>query len=265
MAPVTMPGGLRSQTVHVSIAGRSVEAALHTHAQADTTILLLHEALGSVPYWRDFPEQLAEATGADVLLYSRAGQGNSEGPLPLRDRAFYLDEVRRTIPALLEHFSVDRPVVYGHSEGAGLAMLFAAESQRAASLILESPFVVSLPGAGQHVRRMAAGYPGSRMQSKLAQYHCDADAVFGAWIEAIERSSDGPEVFHQAMGRISCPVLALQGEDDEFGIVAHREAMLRSMPWMEVAVLPGTGHLPHRQATAAVLARVSRFLSGEGP
>lgn len=265
MAKLKTLGGLRTQTMHVPVAGRSVEVAWHTYAQADETILLLHEALGSVTYWRDFPEQLAQATGANVLLYSRAGQGSSDGPLPRRDRAFYVDEARATIPALLAHFAIDRPVVYGHSEGAGLAMLFAAESQCAAALILESPFVLALAGAGEHVRRMAKDYPGSRMQSRLAQYHRDADAVFFTWIAAIERSSDGPEVFHTAMRHIACPVLALQGEDDEFGIAAHREAMLQAMPQMQVEVLPATGHLPHRQSTAAVLARVREFLAGGSP
>ena len=130
---------LQSQRMLVPILGQSVEVALHQHPSASETILLLHEALGSVAYWKDFPERLALATGANVLLYSRAGQGNSQGPIAPRSRESYIREVDEVIPALLEHFQVDRPVVYGHSEGAGLAILYAALAQRAKMLILRAP------------------------------------------------------------------------------------------------------------------------------
>src|ERR1700761_5134657 len=122
---------LLSERSLVPILGQTIEVALHRYPGADDTILLLHEALGSVSYWKDFPQKLASATRASVLAYSRAGHGNSEGPIVPRDRDSYLREVREVIPALLAHLHVDFPVVYGHSEGAGIGMLYAATSQRA--------------------------------------------------------------------------------------------------------------------------------------
>ena len=168
-----MSKDLRSQCMLVPLLGQSVEVALHEHPSASETVLLLHEALGSVAYWKDFPERLALATGANVLLYSRAGQGNSEGPIAPRNRDSYFREVNEVIPALLEHFRVDWPILYGHSEGAGLGMLYAAISQRVKMLILESPFVVALESSWRHIQNMASSYTGSHLQQRLAQYHRD--------------------------------------------------------------------------------------------
>ena len=171
----------------VPLLGQSVEVALHQYPSASETILLLHEALGSVAYWKDFPERLALATRSNVLLYSRAGQGNSQGPIAPRNRESYFREVNEVVPALLEHFRVDWPIVYGHSEGAGLAMLYAAISQRAKMLVLESPFVIAQESSRRHIRSMASNYSGSHLQQRLAQYHQDPDAVFSSWVSGVGR------------------------------------------------------------------------------
>lgn len=257
---MTTSPDVRSQTQLLTLLGRSVEVSHTVYAGSAMTILLLHEALGSVSYWKDFPEKLAEASGANVLSYSRAGHGDSDGPVSRRDRAAYHHEVGAVIPALLQHFAVQHPVVYGHSEGAGLAMMYAADSQQARALILESPFVGAVKQSSEHIRGLAQEYEGSRMQERLRQYHRSADDVFSSWIAGIERSSDGPAVFAQSLEKITCPVLALQGEDDEFGTTLHQEAMLAVLPEIEFAVFPQTGHLPHRQTTQAVLDRVVHFL-----
>ena len=247
----------------IELLGRSVEVALHQHPAASETILLLHEALGSVPYWKDFPEKLALATGANVLLYSRAGQGNSEGPIPLRTRESYLREVNDVIPALLDHFHVDWPVVYGHSEGAGLGILYASISQRVKMLILESPFVIAQESSRRHIQSMASAYNGSHLQQRLAQYHQNPDDVFDAWASGVGAFTDGESPFADFLARISCPVLVLQGADDAFGSKRHLDAILAALPHAQHELFPGTGHLPHREQTAAVIERVERFLTSD--
>jgi pimeloyl-ACP methyl ester carboxylesterase len=254
---------LRSQTMLIELLGRSVEVALHQHPAASETILLLHEALGSVPYWKDFPEKLALATGANVLLYSRAGQGNSEGPIPPRTRESYLREVNDVIPALLEHFHIDWPVVYGHSEGAGLGILYASISQRVRMLILESPFVIAQESSRRHIQSMASAYNGSHLQQRLAQYHQNPDEVFEAWASGVGAFTDGESPFADFLARISCPVLVLQGADDAFGSKRHLDAILAALPHAQHEIFPNTGHLPHREQTEAVIARVSRFLASD--
>jgi pimeloyl-ACP methyl ester carboxylesterase len=251
---------VRAETMLVPLNGRSVEVLLCQTAGSARTILLLHEALGSVSYWKDFPEKLAEATGANVLAYSRAGQGNSEGPITMRDQAAYVHEIAIIVPALLGHFRVERPMVYGHSEGAGLAIMYAAHSQSVKALILESPFVGPAKESSEHVARLATHFEGSRMQQRLRHYHRDADAVFAAWIAGMKRFTDGPVMFGDSLKAIQCPVLALQGADDEFGTTPHRESMMAALPAIQFEVLAQTGHLPHRQSTQTVLNLVCRFL-----
>ena len=249
-----------SQTECVPLLGRSIEVALHRVSSAAKTILLLHEALGSVAYWKDFPQKLALATGANVLLYSRAGHGNSEGPLIERNRASYLREAEVTVPALLAHYAVERPIVYGHSEGAGLAMLYTAITQQTAMLILESPFVVPQESSHRLILNMADGYQGSHLQQRLANYHRDADAVFASWIAGVEALRESKSPFREYLPRITCPVLVLQGVEDEFGTIPHLEALRAALPRLESQSLADAGHLPHRQQTDAVLALVSRFI-----
>ena len=245
----------------VPLLGQTVEVALHQLPQATDTLLLLHEALGSVAYWKDFPEKLALATGTNVLLYSRAGQGESEGPIAPRSRDSYLREVNEVIPALLQHFRVDFPVVYGHSEGAGLGMLYAAISQKVKMLILESPFVIAQASSAQHIRSMASAYEGSYLQQRLTQYHQDPDTVFSSWVSGVGEFRDGESPFGDFIAHISCPVLVLQGADDEFGTKRHLDAILAVLPHTQHTTFADTGHLPHRQQTDAVIERVSRFLA----
>jgi pimeloyl-ACP methyl ester carboxylesterase len=245
----------------VRLLGRSVEVALHLYPGASHTILMLHEALGSVPYWKDFPEKLALATGANVLLYSRAGHGSSEGPIPARTPESYLREVNETIPALLEHFRVDSPIVYGHSEGAGLAILYAALSQKVSALILESPFVIPQDSSRRHIKSMEAAYHGSHLQQRLTQYHQNPDEVFFAWTSGVGAFKEGESPFADYLPRISCPILVLQGENDAFGSRRHLEAILAVLPETQHESFANTGHLPHREQTEGILARVRLFLA----
>ena len=250
-----------TQHLHLSLDGKSTEVAYHSVPAAEGTILLLHEALGSVTYWKQFPSKLAAATNYNVIAYSRAGHGDSEGPLAKRTDDYYLHQVNTVIPTLLDHFSVADPVLYGHSEGAGIAMLYAATSNHIRALILESPFVITSNAAGELIHRMAAAYPGSKLQERLAHYHQQPDEVFSSWTQWA--TTLGKEVFplKEFLPRITCPVLVLQGDRDEFGTTPQLAALQASIPNLEHESYPDTGHLPHKEQTDRVLHRVSQFLS----
>jgi pimeloyl-ACP methyl ester carboxylesterase len=247
-------------TNHVLIAGKYVEARICRVAHPRHAILLLHEALGSVSYWREFPEKLSSAAESDVLCYSRPGHGCSEGPLETRNEDHYLKQTQVVIPSLLEEFGFDHPVLYGHSEGAGIAALYAASSRAVKAIVFESPYVVPDIGSYRHILRLAADYPGSRMQERLALYHRDADAVFHSWIHWAAAGPDGNYFPAGLLAAIECPVLVLQGANDDFGTTAHLQALHDSIPALDFELFADTGHLPHREKTDLVLARVARFL-----
>jgi pimeloyl-ACP methyl ester carboxylesterase len=259
-----MSAQVHSQSRRLALDGKQIEVALHAADDARGTILLLHEALGSVAYWRDFPEKLAAAASANVLLYSRPGHGDSEGPLEERNPDYYLRQTGIVIPELLDRFGVDTAIVYGHSEGAAIAMLFAAQSDRAQSLILESPFVVAEASSAEHIARMALAYRGSKLQERLALYHRNADEVFYAWAGWATGLTPGIPMPHALLNKIKCPVLVMQGENDVFGSTVHREALRAALPAAEFEIFANTGHLPHREQTESVLNRVARFVTAPG-
>lgn len=258
MSPLTV----HSKTLELSLEGKSTEIAFHTISSATESILLLHEALGSVSYWKDFPQKLARATGANVLLYSRPGHGNSQGPLEERDDAHYLRQIQAVIPALLSHFSIDNPIVYGHSEGAGIAILYAAIARRVKALILESPYVLPERATYLHIQKMAAAYPGSKLQQKLARYHRQPDDVFYSWVSWASTLDNDSFPLRDYLSSIHCPVLVLQGAKDDFGTTEQLRTLQASIPHLEHETFPETGHLPHREVTDPLLNRVARFLAG---
>jgi pimeloyl-ACP methyl ester carboxylesterase len=250
-----------AELLHLSLDGKSIEVAYHSVPAAHGTILLLHEALGSVSYWKQFPHLLAVATHHNVIAYSRAGHGISEGPLPQRNDDHYLRHVNTVIPALLDHFSVADPVLYGHSEGSGIALLYAASSTRIRALILESPFLISTAAAGELIAKMTAAYPGSKLQERLAHYHQHPDQVFNSWTAWAATLGGEPFRLKDFLPRITCPVLVLQGANDEFGTSIQLAALQAAIPNLQHETYPDTGHLPHKEQTDRVLQRVSQFLS----
>ncbi len=201
----------------VRIEGKELEVQHWQQASPAGTILLIHEALGSVSYWKDFPTILAAATGHDVIAYSRAGHGASEGPVEARSLEYYRRQVEQVLPAILNQSGVEAPVLYGHSEGAGIAMLYAAASHHVRCVIAEAPIVSPEERTGATIRQLAAGYESSDMGRRLARYHVNPDEVFYSWIDSNRMSFSKEYPIERYLGAIACPVLVLQGSRDEFG------------------------------------------------
>ena len=255
---------LRSRTMFVTLDGASIEVAFHEHAKGQNTLLMLHEALGSVSYWKRFPEQLAVATGVNVLLYSRSGHGLSNGPLAPRSPGSYNHEVDFVIPNILAHLRIENPILYGHSEGAAIALLYAARTPGVHSLVLESPFLVAPMFQGSLIEQMAATYAGGALQRLLGRYHQDCDKVFHSWVEWASMLSEGSSPLGLVLPKLHLPVLAMQGSGDGFGTCVHLKRLRAIAPNLQHEVFMGAGHLLHREQTERVLKVVSQFLSGVG-
>lgn len=222
---------------------------------------MLHEALGSVSQWRDFPEKLAQNTGAEVFLYSRAGHGQSTLPATPRTPDYLHHEACNILPGVLEAAGITRPVLFGHSDGASIALIYAATlPDSPAALILEAPhtFVEQITLDGVAV----AGdlYRTSDLAQRLHRHHADPDHVFRAWHDSWLSPAFRAWDIRPLLDSIRCPVLVLQGELDQYGSPEQVHVITRHVPTAQGILIPGCGHSPHRERPEFVLKQVSEFL-----
>lgn len=226
------------------------------------TIVLLHEALGSVSHWRDFPQRLSERCQANVLVYSRLGHGNSEGPPEPRTRPYFEQQALVVLPALLAHFAIARPVLMGHSEGAAMALLYAVtHPQSVRALVLESPILELEPVAAQGMAMAEAAWRDTDFRERLARHHRDPDAVFAAWLSIRESEGLLLSPLEDHLPPVTCPLLMIQGERDEYGTPLQAQVLRPLAPHMQWMLMPQVGHTPHREQPELVLDRISTFLA----
>lgn len=228
------------------------------------TILLFHDSLGCVDVWRDFPAQLAAATGRRVVAYDRLGFGRSDAFPGVLPHSFVQDEGAAVVPLLRAALGLRTLILFGHSVGGGMAVATAARFNDASvALVTESAqsFVEARTLDGVRAARTAFREAGQL--ERLARYHGDkARWVLDAWTETWLDPAYADWVLDEELRRVRCPTLALHGDADEFGSVQHpaRIASLVGGPSCAV-ILEGCGHVPHREQPQRVLDEVSRFLA----
>jgi pimeloyl-ACP methyl ester carboxylesterase len=233
------------------------------------TIVFLHQGLGSTGTWRDFPDRLASATGCGALVYSRTGHGRSEavpGPRPVR---YLHDEAFDVLPAVLERFGLRDVVVFGHSDGASIAILYAGSGlpirpprRSVRALILEAPHVFVEPVCLEGMARIKAEYGTTRLKERLSRHHGDnTDALFTSWSEVWLRPEFRSWNIEGALPAIESPVLVIQGEEDEYGTAKQVEAVVAGVRGpARSLLLAHCGHSPHRERAEEVLDAASRFV-----
>jgi pimeloyl-ACP methyl ester carboxylesterase len=247
------------------ISGHRIEISLVPGTRTDLpVIVLLHEALGSVAHWKDLPSRLSAATGASVVVYSRQGHGRSSpltGPRSIR----YLHDEADVLPALLDRAGILKPILLGHSDGASIALLYAgAHPDDVAGLVLEAPHVFVEDVAVSGVARATSRYRTTDFRERLARYHDDADSVFQAWSDIWQDPAFGNWNIEAALDAITCPVLLIQGTDDEYGTLEQIERIRRRLPQAEATILAQCGHTPHRDQPEATLKAIVAFVGSVG-
>jgi pimeloyl-ACP methyl ester carboxylesterase len=230
------------------------------------TIVFLHEGLGSVAGWRDFPARLAARTGLGALVYSRWGYGRSDPASLPRPLTYMHDEARASLPEVLERAGIRSCVLFGHSDGGSIALLFAGsglpQAERVRGMVLEAPhvFVEDLTIASIAAARDA--YRGGDLRDRLARTHADVDGAFRGWNDAWLDPGFRSWNIEDALPRIRVPALVVQGEDDPYGTLAQVDAIARqSGAPVTTRVLPRCGHAPHRDRPDDVEAAVVAFLA----
>lgn len=225
-------------------------------------LVMLHEGLGSLSLWKDFPEHLAAATGCRVLVYSRHGYGGSSILTATREPGYMHDEARVWLPQILRRLGVRRPVLFGHSDGASIALIHAAEpTAELAGLILLAPHVMVEDLTLASIAKARVAFETTDLPQRLARHHRDVQATFRGWNDIWLDAAFRNWNIEGLLGAIRCPLLAVQGREDEYGTLEQVEILRRAVAGSEVRMLEHCRHSPHRDQPQAVLDAARDFLA----
>lgn len=247
----------------LTLGERSIEVAWWGPHSALTPVVLLHEGLGSVSLWRDFPGALAAETGRRVMAYSRFGHGESDPAAEPHTVQFMHDEAR-LLPAVLEAAGLPRAHLIGHSDGGSIALIFAAEHPACVdTLLLEAPHVFVEDLSVRSIAHTTAAYRDTDLRARLARHHRHVDLMFAGWSDVWLNPAFRSWNLERFLPAIDCPVLLIQGEQDEYGTLRQIDAIERQVRGpVERLVLPQCGHSPHRDQRDQVLSAMTAFLRG---
>jgi pimeloyl-ACP methyl ester carboxylesterase len=232
-------------------------------ASDDPVVVFLHEGLGSVSLWKDFPQQLCARNGFTGLVYSRYGYGRST-PRPATERwttGFMHAQACEVLPSLLATLGVHNAWLFGHSDGASIALLHAACFPDAVSgVVVAAPhiFVEDITIASIEQARQA--YLTTDLRERLGRHHTNPDSTFWGWNDIWLDPAFRTWNIEDQLSRIRCPVLAVQGEDDEYGSLAQIRGIQRQAPQTRLLILPRCGHSPHRDQPEELIDEAARFI-----
>jgi pimeloyl-ACP methyl ester carboxylesterase len=255
---------------HYDLAGGRIESAWFGPAPSEMpTLVLLHEGLGCVAMWRDFPERLAERTGWGVFAYSRYGYGGSAPCALPRPTSYMHDEALTVLPELLSVAGVGAHALVGHSDGGSIALIHAGGAARDClrGVAVLAPHVFVEDVSVQSIARAGTQFLGSDLPTRLGRYHgVNLDCAFWGWQRAWVSAEFRGWNIEDSLPRIRVPVLAIQGEDDEYGTMRQVQAIaaLSGGP-VELAKLARCGHSPQRDQPETVLDRLARFVAALPP
>jgi len=227
------------------------------------TIVLLHEGLGCVSLWRDFPEALANATGCGVFLWSRVGYGHSDPAPPPWPLDYMTREAETCLPLALDAAGVERCILFGHSDGATIAAIYAGSvsDARVRGVVLVAPHFFTEPGGLASIAKTREGFQSGKLRDALARHHDDVDSLFNGWSGVWLDPEFARWNVEDALTYIRVPALAIQGKEDEYGTLAHVRALEAAAPApVEVVVIENCRHAPHHERRPETLGAVSDFV-----
>lgn len=233
------------------------------HVRSGAPVLVfLHEGLGSLAMWKDFPARVAHAAGCRALVYSRHGYGKSDRLAHARQVDYMHDEALQALPEVLQQLDIRNPVLVGHSDGASIALIHAGAAQwPVRGVVLLAPHVFVEDRSVSSIAQARVAYQESDLPAKLARYHDDVDASFWGWNDIWL----DPEFRHwnieSFLPGIDCPVLAIQGHEDEYGTMAQIDCIAQSVHDVTLLKLAHCKHSPHRDQPEAVIEAITAFIA----
>jgi pimeloyl-ACP methyl ester carboxylesterase len=233
-----------------------------TGAADAPALVLLHEGLGSLAQWRDFPALLASLTGRKVVVWSRHGYGRSTVVRTPRAVGYMHDEALGVLAEFLDRLAIERPVLIGHSDGASIALIHAGAAVRpVAGVVALAPHVVVEERSLTGIREARQEYLHGDLRTRLARQHRDPDATFWGWNNVWLSSAFRSWNIEAYLPAITCPVLLVQCADDRYGSLAQLDRIQDGVAGpVDRLVLPDGGHAPHRSHRDEVAARISVFV-----
>ncbi len=260
----------------INIQGIGLETlSIAAPAGADgLTLVFLHEGLGSVRMWRDWPERLCMQLGCAGLVYSRQGYGQSNPVPDVRGPSGWVDgqrygrllpdymhrEAFEVLPALLQALDIERPVLLGHSDGGTIALLHASRFEVRGCIVM-APHVMVEPMSLLAIQQARQAFEQGALRERLAPYHADVDCAFWQWNEVWLSPAFASFDIRADLATIQAPLLAIQGVDDPYGTLAQIEDIAQAVPHTRLLTLPACGHSPHRDQPQAVEHAVQDFMA----
>jgi pimeloyl-ACP methyl ester carboxylesterase len=227
-------------------------------------VVFLHEGLGSLAMWKDFPQRLCAAGGYRGLVFSRPGYGRStpRAPQEVWGIDFMHQQARDVLPAFLNAVGVGEPVwLLGHSDGASIALLHAALfPQRVRGVVVMAPHIFVEDMTLRSIEQARIAYETTDLPQRLGRYHDDPDSAFWGWNRAwLDPAFTGWNI-EPELAAVRAPVLAMQGLDDEYGTLAQIHGIAAHVPGTRLLELPGCAHSPHRDQPDMVVAQTVAFI-----
>jgi len=245
-------------------AGRSLAYEWVNESAGEGPVLVfLHEGLGSIRQWRDFPLQVAQAAGLRALVYDRYGYGQSDVLKEVkRTVQFMHDEALVVLPQLLSALKIEKPYLIGHSDGASISLIYAGAGHAVRGVVAMAPHVFIEPLCLGSIRKAAEAFETSDFRDKLGKYHRDARKTFYGWADVwLDPKFERWDIRDDYLPQIACPVLAIQGQDDIYGTMAQLdEIQRRARAGCTLLKLAGCGHSPFKDQQAKTLFAIKSFL-----
>ncbi|HSI53979.1 MAG TPA: alpha/beta hydrolase [Ramlibacter sp.] len=256
------------ETIIVNGVGLEVQRIAAAQDGDAAPLVFLHEGLGSVAMWRDWPAALCAATGRPGIVYSRRGYGASDAVPDVRGAGrlqpdYMHREAMDVLPGLLRELQLERPVLVGHSDGGTIALLYASRFPVTACVVM-APHVIVEDVSVSSIEQAREAFETGGLRERLRRYHADVDGAFWQWNDIWLSPAFRDFDIRPDCRRIAAPVLAIQGEDDPYGTLRQIDEIAPTQGPFTREVLPRCGHSPHRDQAETTTASIARFLSSLG-
>jgi pimeloyl-ACP methyl ester carboxylesterase len=260
---LAMRAAFHKQNLTLDVRGHRLEVVRIRGGREDAPeLVFLHEGLGSVSLWKDFPARVAEVTGCPVTVYSRYGSGNSDLLKEPRAVRYMHDEALQSLPDLLSQLKIENPILVGHSDGGSIAIIYAGVHNQVRGLVLLAPHVFVEGLSVASIAEAKVKFETTNLPEKLARHHRDASRTFWGWNDIWLHPEFRNWNIEEYLPRITCPALVIQGLEDQYGTMAQVEAIRKqSAGPVQVLALEDCRHSPQRDQPEKVLEAVGKFVA----